>query len=138
MRNELKKIRNVQYKWHCAETSMLEGVFARGDRKLSLLIENAYKEGCYFDGWSEYFNFDKWQTAIKKSNINLDDYLQEKEIEKPLPWDFIDFGIKRDYLEKEYRRALEGKTSLSCKNYCRGCGANRLMECRRHKGKENA
>ena len=138
LRNELKKIRNVQYKWHCAETSMLEGVFARGDRKLSLLIENAYKEGCYFDGWSEYFNFDKWQTAIKKSNINLDDYLQEKEIEKPLPWDFIDFEIKRDYLEKEYRRALEGKTSLSCKNYCRGCGANRLMECRRHKGKENA
>ncbi|MFW5780460.1 MAG: TIGR03960 family B12-binding radical SAM protein [Bacillota bacterium] len=138
LRNELRKFKNVNYNWHCAETSMLEGIFARGDRRLSYLIEKAYREGCYFDGWSELFKYDRWQRAIEKLGVKTEDYLSEKEIESPLPWDFIDFGVKREYLENEYKRALEEKTSPSCKYVCRGCGANEVMDCRRHKGEPNA
>lgn len=137
LRNELRKYKGVRYNWHGAEISTLEGVFARGGRELSYLIESAYNNGSKFDGWSEIFNYDAWLNALEQSNININNCIRQREIDEVLPWDFIDFGVKKEYLLKEYNRALEGKVTPSCKYICQGCGVSNLQKCRRFKGKAN-
>jgi radical SAM family uncharacterized protein len=123
LREEFKKMRGVNYSWHEETTSMLEAIFARGDSNLSKLIVFAYKNGCFFDSWNEIFSFSKWQTAIEQSEIDIDKYLCQKDTADPLPWDFIDFVIKKQYLLNEYEKAMRGETTRSCKGECLGCGA---------------
>ena len=130
LRSELKKVKGSSYSWHEETTSFMEGVFARGDRAQSALIERAYELGAYFDGWSEYFKYDVWVQAMKETNTNPLKYTGEQPMDKPLPWDFIDFGVKRAYLEKEYNLALQEKTSEGCKFGCKGCGANKYVNCK--------
>lgn len=137
LKAELFRIKGVHYSWHGAEFSVLEGLFARGDRKLSYVVESAYKKGCYFDGWTEIFDYGKWLEAIEENGINVSEYTAGREVEKPLPWDFIDFGVTKTYLLKEYGKALEGKTTEPCKLNCNGCGANRMGECRKYKENGN-
>lgn len=134
LRAQLRKYKNINFSWHSAEVSMLEGVFARGDRKLSYLVESAYKNGCYFDGWSELFNYENWQKAIDECGINVSEYTRERQTYEDLPWDFIDFGVTKAYLLKEYKKALQGETTPPCKQKCQGCGAERVSACRRYEG----
>ncbi len=130
LKKELFSIKGVHYSWHGADMSVLEGLFARGDRKLSYVIESAYKKGCFFDSWTEKFDINKWNEAIEENGINVSDYTGLHDENKPLPWDFIDFGVSKDYFLKEWRKALKGETTPPCKHKCNGCGASKLGECR--------
>lgn len=90
--------RNIEIKWHHAEASYLEGVFSRGDRKLSAVIEKAWQLGARFDAWSEHFKFDVWKQAFADCGIDPDSYLASRPIDQPLPWDYIETGVPRDVL----------------------------------------
>ena len=118
------KSRKIRYMWHDNKTSYLEGVFARGDRRLSRVLFAAVKNGCKFDGWDEQFKFDEWMKSFEKCNIDPDFYLRERKTDEVLPWDHIDVGVHKSFLLKEYERALEGKTTPNCREKCAGCGAN--------------
>ncbi|MDR1018109.1 MAG: TIGR03960 family B12-binding radical SAM protein [Lachnospiraceae bacterium] len=121
-RNMLNR-KSLSYKYHDAKTTILEGVFARGDRRLSKVIETAYKEGCLYDAWSEYFNYDAWLDAFAKSDIDYTFYiLRERDENEIFPWDFIDIEVKKDYLLKEWKKAKEGVVTPNCKEKCSGCG----------------
>ena len=138
LKQELFHIKGVHYSWHGAEISVLEGVFARGDRKLSAVIESAYNLGCYFDGWTEIFDEKKWKKAFEDNGIDVQDYVRERSLDETLPWDFIDFGVTKNYLLREYDRALKGLVTEPCKHNCNACGAERLAKCRRYKGGKDA
>ncbi len=133
LRKELYAIKGVHYAWHGAEMSVLEGIFARGDRSLSKVVETAYKKGCYLDGWTEYFDEKKWWEALDECGVDIKKYTGERKMDEVLPWDFIDFGTTRQYLAKEYEKALRGETTEPCKHKCNGCGANRMGKCRMYK-----
>lgn len=130
LKKEFFAIKGVHYSWHGADISVLEGIFARGDRKLSHLIEKAYSLGCYFDSWTEKFNKEKWAEALKYCNIDVEKYTGERATDSTLSWDFIDFGVTKKYLLKEYNKALKGETTEPCKYNCNGCGANATTPCR--------
>ena len=134
LKNELFKIKGVHYAWHGADISMLEGVFARGDRRLSDVIETAYRLGCRFDGWSECFRFDLWQRALQKHDVNIEEYTGARDVNVDLPWDFIDYGVTKRYFLKEWEKAQRAETTPPCKKNCNGCGASKLGECRFYKG----
>jgi radical SAM family uncharacterized protein len=90
--------RNIEIKWHHAEASYLEGVFSRGDRKLSAVIEKAWQLGARFDAWSEHFKFDVWKQAFAELNIDPDKYLAARPLDAPLPWDYIETGVPKETL----------------------------------------
>lgn len=123
MREQLNH-KSIQYNWHEVETSTMEGVFARGDRKLCSVIQKAYQEGCIYDAWSEYFDYGKWLRILEESGI---DYLfytsRERKKEEILPWDFIDIGVTREFLWREYQKAGEETVTPNCRMSCSGCGA---------------
>lgn len=130
LKKELFAIKGVHYAWHGADISVLEGIFARGDRRLSDVVEKAYEKGCLFDGWSEHFKYDKWLEALAECNVNIASYTGERKTDQVLPWDFIDFGVKKTYLLKEWQKALKGETTPPCKHKCTGCGASAMASCR--------
>jgi radical SAM family uncharacterized protein/radical SAM-linked protein len=99
--------RYVQLKTRSAETSYLEGVFSRGDRRLGNVILRAYELGARFDGWSEHFDFSIWKRAFDDSDLSMDEYCRERELVEPLPWDHVDKGVSKDWLWREYQRAHE-------------------------------
>lgn len=124
LRNKITN-KKVVYNYHDPETSVLEGVFARGDRRLSKVLIAAYEMGCRFDGWQEFFNFEKWMTAFEETNIDPWFYTsRERSYDEILPWDVIDAGLSKDFLKKEYDLALEAKVTEDCRNGCTGCGVN--------------
>lgn len=115
--------KSIQYNWHCADESVLEGVFARGDRRLSKVIVKAYENGCMFDAWTESFHFEPWVEAFKSCNINMEFYYnRERNFDELLPWDFIDIGVSKDFLKKEYLKAAKGEVTPNCREKCAGCG----------------
>lgn len=119
------KIRNrrIQYNCHDAKLSALEGIVARGDRRVGQIIYEAWKNGCKFDGWSEYFDYDKWADAIDKTGLDADFYnLRTREREEIMPWDFIDIGVTKDFLWKEWERAIEEQVTPNCREKCSNCG----------------
>lgn len=134
LKAEFYPMKGVKYSWHGADMSVLEGIFARGDRKLSEVIETAYGKGCYFDGWTEKFDSTKWFEALDECGIDISKYTGERGLEETLPWDFIDFGVTKKYLRREYEKALQGKTTKPCKYECNGCGAKREGDCRMYSG----
>ena len=116
----------LRYSWHSPEVSLLEGVFARGDRRLAPLIETAYRSGCLFDAWTEYFNYDKWMEIFDQSDLTVDFYLyRERSDDELFPWDFIDAGVTRRFLLSEWKKAQEGVITPNCRQKCSGCGASR-------------
>ncbi|MBR1746892.1 MAG: TIGR03960 family B12-binding radical SAM protein [Clostridia bacterium] len=137
LKSELFKIKGVHYAWHGADISVLEGVFARGDRRLSDVIETAYLSGCKFDGWSECFRYDLWMEALAKHNVKIEEYTGARDTDEALPWDFIDFGVKKSYFLSEWKKALVAKTTPPCKHRCNGCGAQSLASCRFYKEKKS-
>lgn len=117
------KNKHITYNYHEPHTSFLEAVFARGDRRLSKVLYAAFKRGCKFDGWGEYFNFDYWMEAFEKSDVPLEFYANRtRSYDEVLPWDFIDIGVKKEYLINEHKKALEGKLTNDCRLGCTGCG----------------
>lgn len=124
MKEQLNQ-KSIKYNWHEAETTMLEGVMARGDRKLCKAIYDAYKAGCIYDAWSEYFDYDKWLEAFAKNGIDMDFYtIRERSKDEILPWDYIDIGVSKDFLWKEYMNAKDGKVTPNCKMKCSACGVS--------------
>ena len=116
--------RQIKYNWHDATLSFLEGVFARGDRKLSKVLLQAHQKGCRFDGWHEYFDMDKWMESFKACGVDPDFYTARvREYEEVLPWDHIDIGVTKKYLMREAEKSQNGETTSHCREKCHGCGA---------------
>ncbi len=117
--------KSIKYNWHEADVTVLEGVFARGDRKLASVIVSAYEDGALFDSWSEFYDPSHWQHAFEKNGIDPDFYtMRERSEEEIFPWDFIDNGVSKEYLLREWHRAREGIVTKNCRMQCSGCGAN--------------
>lgn len=129
LRGLLREIKGVTFSWHGAETSVLEATLARGDKKLSYVIEKAYKNGAMFDSWSEHFKWDVWVQAFEECGLKMEDYYGAIDIDKPLAWDFIDTGVSKKYLLKQRELAYKGVTTKNCREGCNGCGANRFGVC---------
>lgn len=119
--------KKIKVSFHETPTSLIEGVLARGDRRLNAVILDAYKNGCTFDSWDDRFNFDGWMNAFEKNNIDPHFYTQrQRDFSELLPWDHLDYGVSRKFLEKENIKAHENTTTPHCRIKCSGCGANRL------------
>lgn len=119
--------KKIKVSFHETPTSLIEGVLARGDRRLNAVILDAYKNGCKFDSWDDRFNFDGWMDAFEKNDIDPHFYTQrQRDFSELLPWDHLDYGVSRKFLEKENLKAHENKTTPHCRIKCSGCGANRL------------
>lgn len=116
--------KSIKYNWHEAELTMLEGVLARGDRRVSKIVYDAYKAGCIYDSWSEHFKYDLWMKAFEDNNMDPLFYTsRERDFEEILPWDFIDVGVTKKFLKREYDRAVSEKVTPNCRQACSGCGA---------------
>lgn len=123
------KSKYITYNWHESSISYLEAVFARGDRKLSKVLIKAHEKGCKFDGWQEHFNFDKWMEAFNECGIDPEFYAyRNRDVNEILPWDFIDVGVSKRYLQIEYERAKKGELTRDCRLGCTGCGVNKLVK----------
>ena len=116
--------RSIRYICHDAVTSELEGIFARGDRNLSEVIEKAYQKGCIFDAWTDYFQPDVWNELLDECGVDRSFYnYRERSEDEIFPWDFIDIGVSKNFLYREYENAKAGKVTPNCKMKCSGCGA---------------
>ncbi len=119
------KTKAITYNYHMSKVSCLEGVFARGDRRLSKVIEIAYKNGCKFDGWDEFFKYDTWMSAFDEAGISPEFYSRRKrEFDEVLPWDMMDIGVSKKFLINECKKAYKGEITPNCREKCSGCGAS--------------
>ncbi len=116
--------KSIKYNYHEADVSVLEGVFARGDRRLSKVLVEAYKRGCLFDAWTETFREEPWLDAFDACGIDVAFYTsRERSTDELLPWDMIDVGVSREFLKREWDNALNEKVTQNCRAGCSGCGA---------------
>lgn len=123
MNDQLNR-KSIKYNWHEAELTELEGVLARGDRRVSKVIYDAYKSGCLYDSWSEHFHYDKWVKAFEENGMDISFYNnRERKEDELFPWDFIDVGVTKDFLLKEYHRAKSETVTPNCRQTCYNCGA---------------
>lgn len=121
---EMKNFKSLKYNWHEAELTVLEGVLARGDRRVGPVIEEAYKNGAIFDSWSEFFKNEIWMDAFKTCGVDIDFYTtRERGLDELFPWDFIDAGVAKEFLKREWQQALNGEVTPNCRQKCSGCGA---------------
>ncbi len=127
LRDVIRANRQVQFSWHESNTSYVEAVFARGDRKIADVLELAWKKGAKFDGWDEHFKFDIWMESFKELGIDPDFYAaRERGLDEVFPWDHIDVGVKKEYLITEYNNAKNGVLTTDCRETCTGCGVSEL------------
>ena len=121
--------KSIEYNYHTPDISRLEAVTARGDRRLCRVIEEAAKNGAMLDGWDEYFNYQVWMNAFETCGVDPDYYtvrgFEENEI---LPWDIIDVGVSKKFLQRERKQAYAGKITPDCRHGCSGCGADKLLQ----------
>ena len=116
--------KSIKYNWHEADVTVLEGVLARGDRKVGNVIRTVYERGGIFDAWSEYFDYQRWLDAFAECGVDMDFYTKrERSLDEVFPWDFIDTGVSRRFLEREWQRAKEGVVTENCRQKCSACGA---------------
>ncbi|WP_024295472.1 TIGR03960 family B12-binding radical SAM protein [Lacrimispora indolis] len=127
VKDKFKKMLNqksLKYNYHEADLTVLEGVLARGDRKISSLIEEVYKNGAIYDSWSEHFKNDIWMKAFETCRLDADFYtVRERDLEEVFPWDFIDAGVSKEFLKREWQNAVSEKVTPNCRERCSGCGA---------------
>ncbi|MDO4288367.1 MAG: TIGR03960 family B12-binding radical SAM protein [Eubacterium sp.] len=117
------KDRRISYNWHDGSLSYLEAVFARGDRRLGRVLLEAHKVGCRFDGWNEHFDPEKWAQVFEAAGVDPDFYaLRQRPFDEVLPWDFIDIGVTKEFLQKEWQKAMEAALTPYCKAGCSSCG----------------
>ena len=120
--------KTVTYNWHDGQTSFIEAVLARGDRKLSDVLETVWRKGGHLDAWEEYFSLDRWLEAFDECGIDPAFYAyRRREKDEVMPWDMISSGVSRAYLWREYENAVAGVTTPDCRTRCNGCGANKLV-----------
>lgn len=116
--------KSLKYNWHQADVTILEGLLARGDRKVAKAILKAYEKGCIYDAWGEQFHYDRWLEAFEETGIDLDFYTtRERSLDEVFPWDFINIGVTKKFLEREWKRAREETVTPNCRMQCSGCGA---------------
>lgn len=121
---EMLNWKSLKYHWHEADVSVLEGVLARGDRRIGKVILRAYQKGCLYDAWSDFFDHKKWLEAFEETGIDPDFYTTRvRKFDEILPWDFIDIGVTKEFLLREWKRAMEGTVTPNCKTACSRCGA---------------
>ena len=116
--------KSLRYNWHEADVTVLEGIMARGDRKLSKAILHVYENGGIYDAWSEFFEYQRWLDAFKACNIDMDFYNKRERYETEVfPWDFIDIGVTKEFMLREWKTALGETVTPNCRQRCSGCGA---------------
>jgi radical SAM-linked protein len=136
-RQKIRRLRDklkapgIQFKWQPPEVSQIEGLWARGDRRLAQLLIKAYRLGCRFDGWSDHFNHSLWQEACRLEGVSIESSAeQQRELSETLPWDHIDTGVSKEYLQKEYHKALSGELTEDCRtgtcNHCSVCDFEKI------------
>ncbi len=118
--------KSIKYNYHEADASVLEGVLARGDRRLNEVILKVYQKGCFYDAWGEYYQNDVWLETFAECGLDVEFYTREKDVEEILPWDFIDCGVTKEFLKREWQKAQNEEISENCKLKCQGCGAARF------------
>ena len=131
LKNEIRN-RKIRYNYHQSDVSVLEGVFARGDRKLNKVLLRAHELGCKLDGWNECFSLEKWEQAFNDCGIDMEFYTRARDYDEILPWDFVDIGVTREFMINENEKAKQALTTPNCREKCSGCGAAKL--CREKKG----
>ncbi len=123
LKEQLNK-KSIRYIWHEPKETVLEGLLARGGRRLSNLLLSVYKKGAVFDAWTEWFDPKKWEEAIKETGTDVEfECMREREEGEILPWDFLDIGVTKGFLRREWKKAMEGQTTPNCREQCSGCGA---------------
>ena len=124
---EMHNHKSIRYNWHEADVTVLEGVLARGDRRLCDTILYVYEHGGYFDAWNEYFDYDRWLEAFAATDIDPDFYtMRERDLDETLPWDFIDVGVTKEFLKREWKTALGETVTPNCRMRCSACGAKQF------------
>lgn len=119
--------RSLSFKYHDAKTTVLEGILARGDRRIADVIYAAYKKGCLYDAWTEFFHYDRWMEAMEEQGLDYHFYTtRQRNLDEIFPWDFIDIGVTKEFLKREWNRAMEEKVTPNCREQCSGCGASRF------------
>ena len=123
MLKSLIKDRKISYNWHDGSLSYLEAVFARGDRRLGRVLLKAHEAGCKFDGWQEHYNHQKWLSVFEEAGVDPDFYaLRSRSFDELLPWDFIDIGVTKEFLQKEWEKSTEETLTPYCREGCSSCG----------------
>lgn len=116
--------KSLKYNWHEADVTVMEGIFARGDRRVGKALLEAYRLGCLYDSWGEHFKYDLWIQAFENTGVDIAFYnLRERSLDEVLPWDFIHIGVSKEFLKREWKNALEEKVTENCRTKCAGCGA---------------
>ena len=119
--------RSLSFKWHDAKTTVLEGILARGDRRICKVIYDVYKKGCIYDAWTEFFDYDTWMETMEENALDYHFYTTRKrELDEVFPWDFIDIGVTKEFLKREWNNAMAEKVTPNCREKCSGCGAARF------------
>ena len=119
--------KSIKYNWHEADVTVLEGVLARGDRKVGNVIRTVYERGGIFDAWSEYFDYQRWLDAFAECGVDMDFYTKrERSLDEVFPWDFIDTGVTKEFLKREWQNAMEENVTPNCRMRCSGCGARQF------------
>lgn len=130
VKNEIRSVlnqRSIKYSWHEPDVTSLEGFLARGDRRLGPVILKAYQKGALYDAWSEYFHYDLWKEAMAEAGVDMEFYtLRERSTDEILPWDFIDIGVRRQFLAQEWEQARQETVTPNCRQKCSLCGAKRF------------
>ena len=120
--------KTVTYNWHDGQTSFIEAVLARGDRRLGNVLETAWRKGGHLDAWEEYFSLDRWLEAFDECGVDPAFYAyRRREKDELMPWDMISSGVTKEYLWREHENAVSGVTTPDCRTRCNGCGANKLV-----------
>ena len=121
--------KNVVYNWHDAETSVIEAVLSRGDRRVADAIEYVWQHGGRLEAWSDFFSYQRWLDAFQACGLNAGFYAnRERRSDELLPWDVIDVGVKKSHLIRERERAYKAELSPDCRKMCSGCGASALLK----------
>ena len=116
--------KSIKYNWHEADMTLLEGVLSRGDRRVGQALLKVYEKGGIFDAWSEYFDYQRWVDAFEECGVDMDFYtLRERDIDEIFPWDFVDVGVTKQFLKREWQNAQDEKVTPNCRMKCSGCGA---------------
>ena len=125
--HEMLNHKSLKYNWHEADVTVLEGVLARGDRKVAAVIEEAYRQGALYDAWSETFKNDVWMNAFETCGVDIDFYTtRARSLDEVFPWDFIDTGVTKEFLKREWINATKETVTPNCRMRCSGCGVRRF------------
>lgn len=121
---EMKNRKSLKYSYHDADVTILEGVLARGDRKIAAVLEEAYRKGALYDSWTEHFKNEIWMQAFEACQVSVDFYTtRERKPDEIFPWDFIDAGVTKEFLKREWQNAIRESVTPNCRQRCSGCGA---------------